>query len=111
MESIKSTAKNGEIALVTAIGKRPMIEIEPTVLTASLLTIRRMLVGSRTDFEEMNKTITKMGIRPIIDSVFALTDAKKAIQYYSDGRNFGKVVIRVITYEELNKRPGRSCRL
>jgi NADPH:quinone reductase-like Zn-dependent oxidoreductase len=95
LESIKSTAPNGEIALVTAIGKRPMIEIEPPVLAASLLTIRRMLVGSRTDFEEMNKTISKMGIRPVIDSVFAFTDAKKAIQYYSDGRNFGKVVIRV----------------
>jgi NADPH:quinone reductase-like Zn-dependent oxidoreductase len=46
-ESIKSVAPNGEIALVTAMGKRSMIEIEPPVLAASLLTIRRFLVGSR----------------------------------------------------------------
>lgn len=93
-ESIKSTAPNGEIALVTAIGKRPMIEIEPQVLAASLLTIRRLLVGSRTDFENMNTIISQSGLQPVIDSVFAFEDAKEAIQYYAAGKNFGKVVIR-----------------
>lgn len=93
-ESIKSTAPNGEIALVTAIGKRPMIEIEPRVLAASLLTIRRLFVGSRTDFEKMNDTISKSGLRPVIDSVFSFEEAKEAFHYYATGSNFGKVVIR-----------------
>ena len=93
-ESIKSTAPNGEIALVTAIGKRPMIEIDPLALAASLLTIRRLLVGSRTDFEKMNNIIAKSDLRPVIDSVFKFEEAKEAIQYYATGRNFGKVVIR-----------------
>lgn len=92
-ESIKSVAPNGEIALVTAIGKRPMIEIHPPALAASLLTIRRLLVGSRTTFEEMLRTIASSELHPVIDRVFAFAEARQAYQYYTTGSLFGKVVI------------------
>jgi NADPH:quinone reductase-like Zn-dependent oxidoreductase len=92
-ESIKSVAPNGEIALVTAIGKLPMIEIHPPALAASLLTIRRLLVGSRTTFEEMLCTIASSELHPVIDRVFAFAEARQAYQYYTTGSLFGKIVI------------------
>lgn len=92
-ESIKSATPNGEIALVTAIGKRQMIEIRPSVLAASLLTIRRLFVGSRTTFENMLSTIAVNELHPVIDCVFPFTEAVQAYHYYSTASPFGKVVI------------------
>lgn len=92
-ESIKSVAPNGEIALVTAIGKRPMIEIHPPVLAASLLTIRRLLVGNRAAFENMNRIIAQSELHPVIDRVFSFAEAKEAYRYYATSNIFGKVVI------------------
>ena len=92
-ESIKSVAPNGELALVTAIGKRPMIEIHPPVLAASLLTIRRLLVGSRTTFEDMLHTIANSELHPVIDRVFPFAEAEQAYHYYTTASPFGKVVI------------------
>lgn len=93
-ESIKSVAPNGEIALVTAIGKRPMIEIHPPVLAASLLTIRRLLVGSRASFEEMICTIAQHELHPVIDHTFTFSEARQAYDYYATEPIFGKVVIQ-----------------
>jgi NADPH:quinone reductase-like Zn-dependent oxidoreductase len=93
-ESIRSVAPNGEIALVAAVGKRPLIEIHPSVLAASLLTIRRVLVGSRTLFEEMLPTLAKNELHPVIDRVFAFSEVRQAYQYYTTGHIFGKVVIQ-----------------
>ncbi len=96
-ESIKSTAPNGEIALVTAIGRRPMIEIHPQVLASSLVTIRRLFVGPRQEFENLNRFISQHKIHPAIDRVFGFSKAKDAYRYYSVGVQhhniFGKVVI------------------
>lgn len=76
-----------------AIGKRSMIEIHPPVLAASLLTIRRFLVGNRTAFEDMLRTIDTSKLHPVIDNTFAFSEARQAYQYYATGNIFGKVVI------------------
>ncbi len=49
--------------MVTAIGKRPKIKIEPDVLAVSLLTIRHLLVTSRKDLEDMNKKSASKKVR------------------------------------------------
>lgn len=52
-------------------------------------------VGSRTDFEEMNRFMSGHDIRPIVDRVFAFEDAPAAFDFYVNGDFMGKVVIRL----------------
>lgn len=91
-ESIKSIMPNGEIALVTAIGKRPMIEIHPPVLAASILTIRRFLVGNRSAFEAMNRTIAQSRLHPVIDRVFAFSEVKDDLIFAEKMSSLPKIV-------------------
>lgn len=52
-------------------------------------------VGSRADFEDMNRAIVANRIRPVVDEVFELEDLGRALQVLSQGTVFGKVGIRI----------------
>jgi NADPH:quinone reductase-like Zn-dependent oxidoreductase len=52
-------------------------------------------VGSRADFEAMNRFISQHKIRPVIDRVFPFEEAAKAYDFMDNGSYFGKIVIRV----------------
>jgi NADPH:quinone reductase-like Zn-dependent oxidoreductase len=52
-------------------------------------------VGSRADFEEMNRFISGHRLRPIVDRVFDFEDAPAAFDFYVNGDFMGKVVIRL----------------
>lgn len=57
--------------------------------------LRRIVVGSRSDFEDMNKAIEANGIKPVVDpTVFRFTQAREAYEYAESGKMCGKVVIR-----------------
>lgn len=57
---------------------------------------RRILVGNRMQFEEMNRAIEVNQIRPVMDPKrFSFEDAKEAFQYLWEQKHFGKVVIEV----------------
>src|SRR6266853_149880 len=51
-------------------------------------------VGPRRAFEEMNKALVKLKLRPVIDAVYPFTDAVSAFRHLELGA-FGKIVIRV----------------
>ncbi|TFZ02879.1 NAD(P)-dependent alcohol dehydrogenase [Ramlibacter henchirensis] len=52
-------------------------------------------VGSRADFENMNRAIVANRIRPVIDEVFELEELGRAMKVLSEGRVFGKIGIRI----------------
>ena len=52
-------------------------------------------VGSRADFEAMNRFIAEHKIRPVVDRVFPFEDAAQAYDFMDNGSYFGKIVIRV----------------
>ncbi len=52
-------------------------------------------VGSRADFEAMNRFITQHKIRPVVDRVFPFEEAAQAYDFMDNGSYFGKIVIRV----------------
>jgi NADPH:quinone reductase-like Zn-dependent oxidoreductase len=53
-------------------------------------------VGPRRAFEEMNKALVKLKLRPVIDAVYPFTDAVSAFRRLELGA-FGKIVIRIHT--------------
>jgi NADPH:quinone reductase-like Zn-dependent oxidoreductase len=54
----------------------------------------RTAVGSRQDFEQMNKAIGYHKLRPVLDRTFAFEDAPAAYEYFLAQKHFGKVVIK-----------------
>lgn len=52
-------------------------------------------VGSRADFERMNRFMAGHDLRPIVDRVFDFEDAEDAFDFFENGDYMGKVVIRL----------------
>ena len=89
----KSVAAGAFNALVTLIGAFPAGAPTADPFGGKFLSIRRIAVGSRSDFEAMNSAIAVHRMRPVIDREFGFDEAADAYQYFRDGNPFGKVVI------------------
>jgi NADPH:quinone reductase-like Zn-dependent oxidoreductase len=95
-QSFKAAALDGEIAVVGSRGGKG--EGDTSLANARSLTcrIRRILVGSRLQFEQMNRAVEVNGIKPVIDGkLFKFEEAESALRYLSEGRAFGKVVVEI----------------
>jgi len=92
--ALATLAVGGHMALVGSLsgggGSIPM-----RGLTSRDLRFSAFFVGSRADFEEMNRFLEGHGIRPIIDRVFEFQDAPAAFDFIENGDFMGKVVIRM----------------
>ncbi|MFD0364177.1 NAD(P)-dependent alcohol dehydrogenase [Nocardia sp. GCM10030253] len=91
-KSVKSAGYN---AVITMIGASQLPGGQPfeNPFVGPYLGIRRIAVGSRTDFEAMNRAITEHRLHPVIDRTFPLDQAVEAYRYFRDDNPFGKVVV------------------
>ena len=69
----------GELPLVPALLKQ--------------LRLQGVLVGSRTQQQEMIRAIDAHGLRPVLDRSFALEDIVAAFRYQESNRHFGKICL------------------
>ncbi|KAL1615976.1 hypothetical protein SLS56_011605, partial [Neofusicoccum ribis] len=91
-QSIKSVRIDGIISIIGFVGGQP--EEQPG--SFNLCIVRGFVVGSRTQFEEMNRAIEANNIRPVIDEqIFSLSQTKDAFQYLLEQKHVGKVVIKI----------------
>lgn len=94
-QSMNAVAAGGTISLIGVLtGFGPPTESLFPLLGRNV-TLNGIYVGSRADFESMNRFITDHTIRPVIDRVFAFHEAEAAFAYLASGSHFGKVVITV----------------
>lgn len=89
-KSLKSIATGGEVALVAVLSAGT---IDVTLLGSNAFTLRRVFVGSRGQFEAMNRAIELHRVRPVIDRVFPFEAAEEAYEHFAAARHLGKVVI------------------
>jgi NADPH:quinone reductase-like Zn-dependent oxidoreductase len=90
----KSVACGAFNARITLIGAFPGPQPSADPFGGKYLSIRRIAVGSRADYETMNRAIALHGTRPVIDRVFEFDETVEAYRYFRDGNPFGKVVVR-----------------
>jgi len=91
-KSLRSTAVEGQVAAVGWLANETS-SIDVKAIVGSIVTLRRIAIGSRAQFTAMNRAIAASGMNPVIDSVFPFADAISAFRYYKAGKYFGKVVI------------------
>ncbi|KAB2573730.1 putative alcohol dehydrogenase protein [Lasiodiplodia theobromae] len=95
-QSLKSIRIDGIIAIIGFVGGQQ--QEQPTFLDclSNLCTVRGLLVGSRAQFDDMNRAIEANDIHPIVDDqVFSLEQTKEAYQYMWDQKHFGKLTIKI----------------
>lgn len=57
--------------------------------------IQGIYVGSRTQFEDMNRALEQNRIQPVIDNIYAFHDLPAALRHMQSATHFGKIVVRV----------------
>ncbi len=67
--------------------------LSPQKIFWKQLSILGTTMGNEADFAEMGAFVTKHQIRPVIDSVFPVEMAQKAIEKMGDSRQMGKIVL------------------
>lgn len=96
-QSLKAVAFDGIISVIGFLGGVKG-EAQPSVLDAltNICTIRGVYVGSRQQFEEMNRAIEASKIKPVVDDkIFTLDQLKEAYQFQWDQKHFGKIGVRI----------------
>ena len=89
--SIASTRRGGRVALVGLLTGWP--NTVSSMFSAGV-HVTPIAVGSRDDFEMMNRAIALHKVRPVIDSRYPFEQLPEALHYLKSGRHFGKIVIK-----------------
>jgi NADPH:quinone reductase-like Zn-dependent oxidoreductase len=94
-QSIKAVAYHGQVSLIGALsGDQHDAPIDFKQLFLSQARYECIGVGSRSDLEELIRTMTNHALRPVVDSIFAFDEFDKALEHFSGRNVFGKVIIR-----------------
>ena len=92
-KSLKALAVGGHVSLIGASLSQSGTMLDPLLLTGRGITVGAISVGSRADFEAMNRAIALHRLHPVIDRTFAFAEAKAAYGQFESRGHFGKVVI------------------
>ncbi|MFE7115173.1 NAD(P)-dependent alcohol dehydrogenase [Streptomyces sp. NPDC057654] len=90
-QSIDALADGGRISLVGNLASGGGMDLTRFFQLGA--TLRTVAVGSRSDFERMNRVVARHRLRPVIDRVFPFAAAPEAFAYFEKGAGMGKVVI------------------
>src|ERR1700736_2224891 len=88
--SLRALAVGGHVSLIGASLSRSGMGLDPLLLTGRGITVGSISVGSRTDFEAMNRAIALHRLRPVIDRTFPFADAKEAYRHFEGRSHLGK---------------------
>jgi NADPH:quinone reductase-like Zn-dependent oxidoreductase len=91
-QSLKSVRVGGHIAQIGILAQSgEPLNVAP--LLHKQIRLQGIYVGSRADFEEMNRAITLHRLKPQIDKVFSFPDAREALEMMNSSSHFGKITI------------------
>jgi len=93
-QSLFALGKRGR--LVTCGGTSgPLVQVDVRRMFWNQWTLMGSTMGNDAEFSAMTEHLRRGALRPPVDSVFALEDARGAFARLASGEQFGKVVVRV----------------
>ncbi len=93
-DSIRSLRKGGRLVTPGAT-TGGVTEIDLRYVFWRQLSILGSTMGSQKEFEDVMKLVFMGRLKPVVNKVFPLAEARKAHEYLEKGEQFGKVVLRV----------------
>lgn len=95
LNSLRSCCPEGQIMVIGFASRKTEQELTYMDIYRGGAAVIPMDVGSRTDFESMNRAISHAKLKPKVNKVFAFDEVIEALQYMENGAGIGKTVIRV----------------
>ena len=99
IQSLHAVKKGGIVSQVGYLGKQDPAHLEGLIslLIDKTVNFRGINVGSRQDFEHMNKVIdaSKIRFEDIIDRRYKFEGTEEAFAYLWSGKHVGKIVIEI----------------
>jgi NADPH:quinone reductase-like Zn-dependent oxidoreductase len=93
-KSLASLVKGGRLVTCGATaGPRPQTDLAR--IFWNQLSVFGSTMGNLREFVEMLNFVRKRGVKPVIDQVFSLADGAKAFARMEEGKQFGKIVLKV----------------
>lgn len=93
-QSITATRIGGHISLIGILtGIKG--EVPTLAMMAKQIKLKGIVVGSRTQQEDMIRALEATGIRPVIDKTFPLASLADAFRYEETGQHFGKICVDI----------------
>jgi NADPH:quinone reductase-like Zn-dependent oxidoreductase len=93
-QSLQAVRFGGRISLIGNLAGSSA-EVMLTSILMQRIRVQGILVGHRESFEAMNRAIELHRLRPVIDRVFPLAEARQAFEHMAAGGHFGKICIRL----------------
>ena len=90
--SVRALARGGRLVTYGATAG-PVVEIDVRVLFWKQLEVIGTTMASRSEFEDMLRAVVTGGLRPVVDSVMRLDEARQAHERLEAGGQFGKIVL------------------
>lgn len=92
--SVRAARIGGTLSLIGVLAGAKA-ELPLPLVVMRNLRLQGITVGSRDDFEAMNRAIAQHRLQPVIDRVFPFDEAPAAFAHLEAQRHFGKVCIRM----------------
>jgi NADPH:quinone reductase-like Zn-dependent oxidoreductase len=93
--SLKSLKQGGTLVISGATSGQAPKSAELNRIFFLQLRVQGSTMGTRTELSELLRFMANAGIKPHIDSTFALADARKGFAKMNEGDVFGKIVFTV----------------
>jgi NADPH:quinone reductase-like Zn-dependent oxidoreductase len=91
-KSLRAVAMGGTISVIGGVSGFTSDVPLRDILGKSII-IRGIFVGNRDMFLAMNRAISQHKLKPVVDRIFAFSEAPAAYRYQESGSHLGKVVI------------------
>jgi NADPH:quinone reductase-like Zn-dependent oxidoreductase len=91
-ESLRAVRPGGTVAIIGVLGGAAT-EVQLTSVLMRHVRLQGVFVGHKEMFVRMARAYEGGLTRPVIDRVFAFTEARAALEHLASGAHFGKVVI------------------
>jgi len=93
--SLRSVRIGGAVAQIGVLSQTTE-GLQVPLLLHRQVRLRGIYVGSRADFEMMNRAVNLNNLKPVVDEVFSFSDAPAALRRMQSGVHFGKLVTSVM---------------
>ncbi len=90
--SLRAVRSGGTVSIIGVLsGTTTDVNLLPVLMQN--VRLQGVIVGHRESFEAMNRAIALSEMRPVVDHVFPLKDARAAFEHMASGKHFGKICL------------------
>src|SRR5262249_59520426 len=87
-QSLRAVRMGGRVSLIGVLAGMGTVNPLPVLMRS--VRLRGIFVGPRAMFEAMNRAVALHRLKPVVDRVFPLAEARAAFGYLESGAHFGK---------------------